>query len=112
MDPDDGRVVSSFLRDGILGKPLPVFGDGKQTRSFCFVSDLVAGLRKAISDARLPISSRIYGPTVIPKDLAKIVIHGAHQEWRQIAEVLHELQRRRSIAKKDLLTIRIDPYSL
>ena len=48
MDPDDGRVVSSFLRDGILGNPLQVFGDGKQTRSFCFVSDLVAGLRKAM----------------------------------------------------------------
>ena len=48
MDPDDGRVVSSFIRDGIKGKPFPVFGDGKQTRSFCFVSDLVAGLRAAM----------------------------------------------------------------
>jgi nucleoside-diphosphate-sugar epimerase len=49
MDPDDGRVVSSFIRDGIKGKPFPVFGDGKQTRSFCFVSDLVAGLRAAMA---------------------------------------------------------------
>jgi UDP-glucuronate decarboxylase len=48
MDPDDGRVVSSFIRDGINGKSFQVFGDGKQTRSFCFVSDLVAGLRAAI----------------------------------------------------------------
>jgi dTDP-glucose 4,6-dehydratase len=48
MDPDDGRVVSSFIRDGIKGKPFQVFGDGKQTRSFCFVSDLVAGLRAAM----------------------------------------------------------------
>jgi dTDP-glucose 4,6-dehydratase len=48
LDPDDGRVVSSFIRDGIKGLPLPVFGDGKQTRSFCFVSDLVAGLRAAM----------------------------------------------------------------
>ena len=48
MDPDDGRVVSSFLRDGIKGMPFQVFGDGKQTRSFCFVSDLVAGLRAAM----------------------------------------------------------------
>jgi dTDP-glucose 4,6-dehydratase len=48
MDPDDGRVVSSFIRDGIRGKPFQVFGDGKQTRSFCFVSDLVAGLRAAM----------------------------------------------------------------
>ncbi len=48
MDPDDGRVVSSFIRDGIKGKPFQVLGDGKQTRSFCFVSDLVAGLRAAM----------------------------------------------------------------
>ena len=48
MDPDDGRVVSSFIRDGIKGKPFLVFGDGKQTRSFCFVSDLVAGLRASM----------------------------------------------------------------
>jgi dTDP-glucose 4,6-dehydratase len=48
MDPDDGRVVSSFIRDGIKGKPFQVFGDGKQTRSFCFVSDLVAGLLAAM----------------------------------------------------------------
>jgi UDP-glucuronate decarboxylase len=48
MDPDDGRVVSSFIRDGIKGKSFQVFGDGKQTRSFCFVSDLVSGLRKAM----------------------------------------------------------------
>jgi dTDP-glucose 4,6-dehydratase len=48
LDPDDGRVVSSFIRDGIKGKPFPVFGDGKQTRSFCFVSDLVTGLRAAM----------------------------------------------------------------
>jgi nucleoside-diphosphate-sugar epimerase len=48
MDPDDGRVVSSFIRDGIKGKSFQVFGDGKQTRSFCFISDLVAGLRAAM----------------------------------------------------------------
>jgi dTDP-glucose 4,6-dehydratase len=48
LDPDDGRVVSSFIRDGIKGKSFQVFGDGKQTRSFCFVSDLVAGLRAAM----------------------------------------------------------------
>jgi dTDP-glucose 4,6-dehydratase len=48
MDPDDGRVVSSFIRDAITGKPFQVFGDGTQTRSFCYVSDLVSGLRAAM----------------------------------------------------------------
>jgi dTDP-glucose 4,6-dehydratase len=48
LDSNDGRVVSSFLRDAILGKPLQVFGDGKQTRSFCFVSDLITGIIAAM----------------------------------------------------------------
>ena len=48
LDSNDGRVVSSFLRDAILGKPLQVFGDGKQTRSFCYVSDLITGIIAAM----------------------------------------------------------------
>lgn len=48
LDPNDGRVVSSFLRDAILGKPLQVFGDGLQTRSFCYVSDLITGIIAAM----------------------------------------------------------------
>jgi primosomal protein N' (replication factor Y) len=73
---------------------------------------IVAGLRKALSEGRLPQSVRIYGPTVLPKDQAKVVIHVSHQEWNQLAVVLHELQRKRSIAKKDLLNLRVAPYSL
>jgi len=45
MHPDDGRVVSNFIRQAINGEPLTVYGDGEQTRSFCYVSDLVAGIR-------------------------------------------------------------------
>jgi dTDP-glucose 4,6-dehydratase len=48
LDSNDGRVISSFLRDAILGKPLQVFGDGKQTRSFCYVSDLITGIIAAM----------------------------------------------------------------
>nr|EES51875.1 MAG: NAD-dependent epimerase/dehydratase [Leptospirillum ferrodiazotrophum] len=44
MDPFDGRVVSNFIRQGLLGLPLTLYGDGSQTRSFCFVSDLVEGI--------------------------------------------------------------------
>lgn len=44
LDPNDGRVISSFLRDGIDGKPLTVYGTGNQTRSFCYVDDLISGL--------------------------------------------------------------------
>ncbi len=44
MHPDDGRVISNFVRQAIRGEPLTVYGDGSQTRSFCYVSDLVRGL--------------------------------------------------------------------
>lgn len=44
MLPNDGRVVSSFIMSALRGEPLTVFGDGSQTRSFCYVDDLVDGL--------------------------------------------------------------------
>ena len=44
MVPDDGRVVSNFVVQALKGNPLTLYGDGKQTRSFCFVDDLVEGL--------------------------------------------------------------------
>lgn len=44
MDPHDGRVVTNFLVQALSGQPLTIYGDGKQTRSFCYVDDLVAGL--------------------------------------------------------------------
>jgi len=44
MRPNDGRVVSNFIVQALQGKPLTVFGDGSQTRSFCYVDDLVSGI--------------------------------------------------------------------
>lgn len=44
LDPGDGRVVSNFLAEALRGQPLTIFGSGDQTRSFCYVSDLVAGI--------------------------------------------------------------------
>ena len=44
MRPDDGRVVSTFIVQALRGEPLTVFGDGSQTRSFCYVDDVVEGL--------------------------------------------------------------------
>ena len=44
MHPDDGRVVSNFIVQALAGRPITIHGDGSQTRSFCYVSDLVDGL--------------------------------------------------------------------
>jgi dTDP-glucose 4,6-dehydratase len=44
MRLDDGRVVPNFLRQAIEGEPLTIYGDGQQTRSFCYIDDLIDGL--------------------------------------------------------------------
>jgi len=57
MALNDGRVVPAFLDQALRGEPFTVFGDGRQTRSFCYVSDLVDGLvRLASSDERYPVN--------------------------------------------------------
>jgi dTDP-glucose 4,6-dehydratase len=57
MRPHDGRAIPTFLRQALEGKPLTVFGDGSQTRSFCYVDDLVRGLvRLAESTEHLPVN--------------------------------------------------------
>jgi dTDP-glucose 4,6-dehydratase len=48
MRPNDGRVVSNFIVQALKGEPLTVYGEGKQTRSFCYVSDLVNGILKLL----------------------------------------------------------------
>ncbi len=57
MRLDDGRVVPAFIGQALRGEPLTVHGDGSQTRSFCFVSDLIDGIyRLAHSDEHLPVN--------------------------------------------------------
>lgn len=57
LHPADGRVISSLVTQALKGEELTVFGDGSQTRSFCFVSDLIDGiLRLSKSDEHLPVN--------------------------------------------------------
>jgi UDP-glucuronate decarboxylase len=53
MDPNDGRVVSNFITQALRGEPITIYGDGSQTRSFCYVSDLIRGFR-AITESDDP----------------------------------------------------------
>jgi UDP-glucuronate decarboxylase len=50
MHPNDGRVVSNFIVQALNGKEITVFGDGSQTRSFCFVDDLIDGLYRMMNN--------------------------------------------------------------
>jgi UDP-glucuronate decarboxylase len=54
MQPDDGRVVSNFVVQALRGAPITIYGDGSQSRSFCFVSDLVDGLTRLMASTEVP----------------------------------------------------------
>jgi dTDP-glucose 4,6-dehydratase len=57
MRPNDGRVVPAFIHQALENKPITAFGDGHQTRSFCYVSDLIDGIyRLAMSKETGPIN--------------------------------------------------------
>jgi dTDP-glucose 4,6-dehydratase len=57
MRLDDGRVLPAFLSQALRGEPLSIFGDGSQTRSFCYVDDLVEGIyRLLLSDYHMPVN--------------------------------------------------------
>lgn len=75
-------------------------------------SQIVSGLNRAKEQGRLPATSRVFGPVIIGKGQAKIVIHVDNSEAEALISAVHELQRRRSISKKEVFTLRINPYSL
>jgi dTDP-glucose 4,6-dehydratase len=57
MDLEDGRALPNLLKQALLGQPLTVYGDGSQTRSFCYVDDLIGGILKLLySDEHLPVN--------------------------------------------------------
>jgi dTDP-glucose 4,6-dehydratase len=57
LQPDDGRVISNFMMQALRGDPLTIYGDGSQTRSFCFVDDLIEGiLRLSRSEEHYPVN--------------------------------------------------------
>lgn len=77
MDKDDGRVVSNFIVQALRGEDITLYGDGEQTRSFCFVSDLTEDyLTRYYSDSfqsKLEVIRSLYVPT--SKNYLKEWIH-------------------------------------
>lgn len=78
LQRDDGRVISNFINQALKGEDLTIYGDGNQTRSFCYVSDMVQGLVKAM-----------FGP----KTIGEVFNLGNPDEFTilQIAEMVKEL---------------------
>tara|TARA_B100001750_G_C15518484_1_gene609385 strand:+ start:3270 stop:4205 length:936 start_codon:yes stop_codon:yes gene_type:complete len=77
MHPNDGRVVSNFIVQAIQDKDITVYGDGSQTRSFCYIDDLVSGLEKMMNSSKENIGPINLGNPVELKiiDLAKLIIN-------------------------------------
>jgi len=82
LQPGDGRVISNFMMQALRGEPLSVYGDGSQTRSFCYVDDLIDGItRLSRSEEHLPVN--IGNPdefTILECARAVIEVTGSHSE--------------------------------
>jgi len=70
MSPHDGRVVSNFIMQALQSKDITIYGDGKQTRSFCYVSDLVSGLINLMET-----DQTVTGPINIGNPIELTVLH-------------------------------------
>ncbi len=90
MRLDDGRAVANFFAQGIEGDPITIYGDGMQTRSFCYVSDTVEGLVRLLrSEEVLPVN--IGNPAEIPiKQLAREILELTGGKSRVTYEPLPE----------------------
>ena len=84
LHPDDGRVISNFIMQALRGEPLTVYGDGGQTRNFCYVDDLIEGiLRLSRSDEHMPVN--IGNPiefTILECAQAVLEVTGSKSELR------------------------------
>lgn len=99
---NDGRVISNFMKQALRGEPLTVYGDGGQTRSFCYVSDEVEGiLRLSRSDEHLP--TNIGNPVEFTiMECAKLVLEVTGSKSKIVSEPLPEddpKQRKPDISK-------------
>jgi len=90
MRPHDGRAIPTFLRQAMTDRPLTVFGDGSQTRSFCYVDDLIRGLvLLAESDVHEPVN--LGNPAEMSLlELAKVIIELTESRSEIVFEALPE----------------------
>jgi len=88
MRPNDGRAIPTFVRQALANEPLTVFGDGSQTRSFCYVDDLIGGLHLlATSDEHLPVN--LGNPTELSLlELAQTVLRVSGSKSEIVYEAL------------------------
>ena len=92
MDPNDGRVVSNFICQALRGENLTIYGDGSQTRSFCYVDDLIDVIIKMMaSDDNFtgPVNTGNPGEFTI-KELADLVIEKVNKRYNKDLKVIYK----------------------
>jgi dTDP-glucose 4,6-dehydratase len=84
LHPSDGRVISNFIMQALRGEPLTIYGDGSQTRSFCYVDDLIEGiLRLSRCDEHFPVNIGNPGEfTILECAQAVLEVTGSKSELR------------------------------
>lgn len=111
LNPEDGRVISNFMMQALRGVPLTIYGEGSQTRSFCFVSDLIEGIvRLARSDEHLPVN--IGNPsefTVLECAQTVLDVTGSSSTLRYEPPVEDDPSRRRPDITKARTFLRWEP---
>lgn len=91
MSPQDGRVVSNFIVQALRGEDITIFGDGSQTRSFCYYSDLIDGFVRLMEQDKLEGPVNIGNPGEFTMlELAEKVIHLTGTQSRIVYEALPE----------------------
>jgi UDP-glucuronate decarboxylase len=91
MHPQDGRVVSNFIVQALKGDPITIFGDGSQTRSFCYVDDLVEGLVRLMNAPEFSGPVNLGNPTELTvAELARRIVDlvgsGSKIEFRSLPQ--------------------------
>jgi len=87
MAIDDGRVVSNFIVQALMGRPITIYGEGSQTRSFCYISDLVTALRKMMA------SDDFVGPVNLGNPRESTILELAEkilQLTKSSSKIIHE----------------------
>jgi UDP-glucuronate decarboxylase len=108
MHPNDGRVVSNFIVQALKGEPVTIYGEGTQTRSFCYVDDLVEGLIRMMRNEQTIGPVNLGNPTEITvKELAERVIQTTGSSSKIVAQPLPQDDPRKrkpdiTLAKKYL----------
>jgi UDP-glucuronate decarboxylase len=110
MHPSDGRVVSNFIVQALKGDPITLYGDGNQTRSFCYVDDLIDGLIRLMeSEAALTGPVNLGNPTEFTmRELAQLVLAETRSSSRLVMQPLPQDDPRQRQPNISIARARLD----